>query len=111
MARTVFVTSRGLQPRTAVATTVLVKGTADISNLTWQPYKGSIMIASLPDEFSTAQYPEQYPEPFQQWVMMVETRTGSKCPAGGHVITNDLVQNGKGQRVRLIHAVSGVNVF
>ena len=44
---------------------------------------------------------------------MVETvkrRTGGKCPAGGHVITNGLVQNGKGQRVRLIHAVSGVTV-
>ena len=27
---------------------------------------------------------------------MVETRTGGKCPAGRHVITNDLVQNGEG---------------
>ena len=45
-----------------LATMVLVKGTADISNLTWQPYKSSIMMASLPDEFIIA----RYPEPFQQ---------------------------------------------
>ena len=58
-----------------LATTVLVKGTTDISNLTWQPYKGSIMIASLPDEFIIAQYPEPLQQRFHnKMMMMMEAR-------------------------------------
>ncbi|XP_065182780.1 uncharacterized protein LOC135813652 [Sycon ciliatum] len=56
-----------------LVTTVLVKGTADISNLTWQPYKGSIMMASLPDEF-IAQHPEPFQQIFHNEVMMMEAR-------------------------------------